>query len=100
MFGGWGIDGNAFVFECGDVIFVPRFEVTDFKAEIVVVSARSLLTAGAFGGPGFIRRRGAARTWSVRIPARERMGDGVGEIWRRKVGFPRGFLPFHDDKAR
>ena len=79
MFGSWGVERDAFAFEGGDIVGIPRFHVTDFEAEIVMVS-------------GFFWRWSARWAWSMRAPARECVGVSVREIRRREVGSARGFF--------
>ena len=94
------MDRNAFALESGDVVGVPRFEVADVTGKWVVVSAGPLLAARALNGPGFIRRRCTARTWSVGIPAGERVRGGVGKVWSGEPKTPSGLLLLDDKKAR
>ena len=94
------MDGNTFAFERGGVIAVPRLEIADFKAELVVVSTRQLLPTGAFAGPGFIRRRCATWSRSVGIPAGECVRMCVRKVRSREPGASSGAFLFDQENTR
>ena len=74
FFPGGGIDEDIFAFEGGDVIGVPRFQITDFSVEVRMEIAFVFIAAGALEGPGFIGKRNSMRARGVAAPT----GDGVG----------------------